>query len=104
MAERVPAQREAEDQDHVLKSGDEMQFIAEGLLASLVAEQMARLIGAGRSADQCPEKQRGLANAAAPSFCPALVETEGGKGDEVHRDQVIGEVLGGEDIWRHRDI
>lgn len=45
MREGVPAERETEDQDHGLKSRDEMKGIAERLLARLVAEQVAGGMG-----------------------------------------------------------
>lgn len=100
MRERVPAERKAKDQDHSLKSGNEMQLIAEGLFARLVAEQVARRIGPWSSADQCPEKQRGLADPPGPGFGRRLVDTESGKGDEVHREASFCRYLLGGAQWR----
>lgn len=80
-----------------LERGDGVKLAAKGLLPRLVPEQRPPGIGAGGAADHGEVEQGALRHPPRPRLRARLVDTEGGKGAEIDRDERGGDVgRGGE--------
>lgn len=79
-----------------LQDRDAVEFVAEGLLAGLVAEQRPARIGPRRAAHERPAEQGRFADPPTADLGQPLVDPEAGKGGEVDGDGVVNGHLGGE--------
>lgn len=79
----VHGQPDAHDQ---LERGDGVEIAGEGLLPRLVPKQRPPGIGPHSAAKERQLQKRRFRNAPSPRLRPRLVDPEGGKGEEVHRD------------------
>ena len=76
----------------------------ERLLAGLVPECPAPGVGAGGAAKEREHQQIRFRDAIVPPPRLGLVQPERRKGDEVDRDEGGGDVNGGEDLYKKRDL
>jgi hypothetical protein len=79
-----------------LQGGDSVEVAGEGQLARLVPEHRLASIGTQHVAEESELQKRSFGNPPSPLLGPRLVDPEGGKGEEVQRDDGGCSIGGGE--------
>lgn len=95
-AATLPEEHRQKHRRQQLKHRDPMQLVAERLLGRLVPKQRSPGIGADGAAKEREIEQSRLRHPPFPALSLGFVVAEGGKGEEVNRDQRGDDVGGGE--------